>query len=148
MKVFVFMEAFEDKFNFGMLSEDSNISQMMVVKDAPATQVREVLNSIPSECIFVGRNLRQGVLTKLMYQLCQLKLDLPEKLKFHWVAPYKLPFDDLDWLYNFGTYKDGFVPLSEMGSNLGVQVDMSSNCHIEELAKMYFTLIGDFSKLQ
>jgi hypothetical protein len=146
MKVFVFIETVNDNFNLGMLSEEDTVDKIQLIKDIQAPQVRQIINQIPTECIFVGRNLRKGVLMKLMHQLCKLKLDLPDKLKFHWVPPYKMPLDDVDWLYNFGTYTDGFTPIHEMGSNLGIEVDLTQQCHITELAKIYFTLIGDFNK--
>lgn len=152
MKVFVFLEKDSDqpncKFNIGLLNESDRIEdKLVVIRSAPASQVRDLINQVPTECIFVGRDLRQGVLTELLHQLCSLRLDLPEKLKFHWVPPYKMPLEDINWLYNFGTFNESSHPSwIEIGNSLGIKVS-SSGDHIQDMAKIYFTLIGDFSKL-
>lgn len=150
MNVFVFIEKGTqvDLFNLGIMREDEKISEMQLLKDMSDTGVRDIINQIPTGCVFVGQNLRQGVLSELMHSLCRKKLDLPEKLKFHWVPPYKLPLDDLDWLFNFGMFGQSMTPLSTMASELGITIDPSdvNGSNVKLMAKVYFTIVGDFNK--
>lgn len=147
MKVFVFMEYRVDgNFNLGMLTDDAKLSELKIVRDAPAAQVREIINSIPTECIFVGKSLRLEILRPLLHQLVKEDLDLPEKLKFHWTPPFKLPFDDVEWLYNFGVFSEGFISLYEIGKNLDIEIDLYREHNIDKLAEIYFKLIGDFNR--
>jgi hypothetical protein len=84
-------------------------------------------------------------LKPLLQELCIAKLDLPEQLKFHWVPPYKVPIEDIQWIYNFGMYSNEEpASIEEMLSNLGLS---STQNIIRDITNIYFTLIGDFDRL-
>lgn len=161
MNTFVFMYRVNDKYQLGMLNDTDNIDKLLVLNDLDASAIREVINSIPVNCIFVGRNIRQSVLAPLLHDLCKSKLELPEKLKFHWIPPYKLPIDDINWLYNFGTFyeldKTNELDLSDevrvyaldlMAKELGIELPQPHPelLEVKVMAMIYFTLIGDFNR--
>jgi len=147
MKVFVFLTRYEGKYNIGLLKEDGNLSDMQKVFQISATELRGILNSIEADCIFVGKNLRTQVLTPMLHELVCSGADLPGQLKFHWVPPYKLQLDDVAWLYDFGMFTEETEKMSiyELAKSLGIGIQMTSE--VEALARIYFSLVGDFNRL-
>jgi hypothetical protein len=150
MKVFVFLERVDNSYNVGLLSEDEPLSKLKELKHIGAIQLRDLINNIPTECIFVGIELRKEVLSPFLHELCKNKLNLPDKLEFHWVPPYKLPLDDVFWIYNYGMFNDNAYgnKLQLMIKDLNlVSKTEGTDCHLYDIAQVYFTLIGNFDKL-
>jgi hypothetical protein len=148
--VFVFIQKSDsmptdtlDMYSVGLLDSSNNLSELMVTEKT-AVGFRDLINSIPSEvpCYFVGLGIR-SILAEIQRSLILERLDMPEKLKIHWVAPYKIPLDDIGWLYNYGMFTE--VTFQEIDLKLGVTKE--SDSPILKLAKIYFALIGDFNKL-
>lgn len=139
MVTFVFLTHTEEKYSVGVLSESD--SDLMVINNASPSVIKELIDSIPTKCIFVGKNLRGGVLQSLMFDLCKVKLPLPNGLKFHWVPPFNLNFDDINWLYNFGMYSEFNTDLEFMCESVGVEL---TGNELLDMANLYFTLVGDF----
>jgi hypothetical protein len=136
-------------YSVGVLDQDEKVGEMKYFNYLSSAEVRDLINSLPGDITFVGNELRSSVLAPLMRDLARIRVELPEKLKFHWVPPFKLPFDDLGWIYNFGIFPESGIPLSEMALNLGID-EMNcdpQNPHLNLMAKIYFTLIGDFNKI-
>jgi len=151
MKIFVFMwrSTKTGLYQILLLKMDQKVSEGKLIKDLRAAEVRDLINQIPTECIFVGMRLRDYVLKPLLHELRKSGLDLPDKLKFHWIPPYKLPFEDILWIYNFGMYgrpeTDDKITLSDIVDGYQVLDDKLED--VEKLAISYFELIGDFNKV-
>ena len=147
--VFVFLDGVEPNFQIGLLnSESKSLSEMKVLTDLSAKSVRDLINTLPSEInySFIGNNTRKGVLSSLLHALCKGRLDLPEKLKFHWIPPFKVPIEDISWIFSFGTFED--YSINYMCNELEIPVDYTKDRNVDMIAKVYFTLIGDFNKLK
>jgi hypothetical protein len=145
MNCFVFLAKDSDYYDIGILKVEDKVSQMVVSMNESAISIRYIINQLPEGCQFIGNNLRFGTLKPLLQELCIAKLDLPEQLKFHWVPPYKVPIEDIQWIYNFGMYSNEEpASIEEMLSNLGLS---STQNIIRDITNIYFTLIGDFDRL-
>ena len=149
--IFVFMSHYETPsyYSVGVLDQDDKVGEMKYFSYLSPVEVRDLINSLPGDVTFVGNELRSKVLAPLMRDLAKVRVELPERLKFHWVPPFKLPFDDLGWIYNFGIFPESEIPLSVMASNLEInEVEGLNPPHdLNLMARIYFTLIGDFNKI-
>lgn len=148
MKVFVFLSRnSEAKYNLGLLREDDSLEELKEFPNLSATELQSVLNSIDCDCIFVGKNLRTNILAPMFHELTRMKIELPKRLKFHWVPPYQLPLDDVAWMYDFGMFTEETQSKSifDLASNL--QIDFEMHTEIWTLATVYFSLVGDFHRL-
>lgn len=148
MNTFVFMEYYPEsgRFNLGLYNDEQPFSKLCVVNEIEALQVKCIIDNISTGCIFVGIKIRENILKPLLHELCKIKVELPEKLKFHWIPPYKLPIDDVDWLFNYGLFSsdEDEMDVYDMAEELGIYDTKSS---IDALAKVYFTLVGDFNRI-
>jgi len=147
MKVFVFLTKYNGKYDVGLMRDDENLSEMKKVSRISATELRGILNSIEAECIFVGKNLRTKILTPMLHDLVKSGTDLPNQLKFHWIPPYKLQLDDVAWLYDFGIFTEETEAMSifQLAESLEINIEMKSD--IDALALVYFSLVGDFDRI-
>lgn len=149
MKVFVFLSRndSEPRYNLGLLREDDSLEELKEFQNLSSTELRGVLNNIDCDCIFVGKNLRVKVLAPLYHELTMLRTDLPERLKFHWVPPYQLPFDDVAWMFDFGMFTEETQNKSIFDLANSLLIDFEMHTEIWTLATVYFSLVGDFHRL-
>lgn len=144
MVTFVFLDRIQltdEKpiYSVGILGESDN--ELMTIPDASPEIIKELIDAIPTKCIFVGIELRSKVLQPLMIDFCRSKIKLPKGLVIHWVAPYNLNFDDIVWLYNYGVYKEHACSLEFMCESLGIEL---TGNRLVDIANLYFNLVGDF----
>lgn len=143
MVTFIFLSCevteFGNKYSVGVLGESE--VNLMTINDVSPEALKDLIDSIPTKCIFVGKNLRSGVLQPLMIDLCKLSLGLPKGLIIHWVPPYNLNFDDINWLYNYGIFTESNFELGSMCESVGLEV---TGNELLDMANLYFSLVGDF----